>query len=104
MLVFCVIILSKFYTIRKILNEPKVALEKREQMIREGYCVIENILIEEFLLELHDESERHIAEHKQSENAKYHRHYIHVKSDDMSKVMKMTLFRNCWSCNPRENH
>ena len=41
---------------------PKVALEKREQMIREGYCVIENILTEEFLQELHDAEKYELLE------------------------------------------
>ena len=68
---------------------PKIALEKREQMIREGYCVIDNILTEEFLQELHDEAERHIAGHKQSEKTKYHGHYILVKGDENDHFQKL---------------
>ena len=30
---------------------PEVALEKREQMIEEGFCVIDDVLTEEFLQE-----------------------------------------------------
>ena len=67
----------------------KVALEKREQMIREGYCVIENILTEEFLQELHDESERHIAGHEQSERFKYHGCHIFVKGDESDPIHKL---------------
>ena len=68
---------------------PKVALEKREQMIREGYCVIENILTEEFLQELHDESERYIAGHKRSERVKYHGCHILVKGDENDYIQKL---------------
>ena len=28
---------------------PEIALQKREQMIRDGFCVINNILTDEFL-------------------------------------------------------
>ena len=31
---------------------PEVALEKREQMIEEGFCVVDDVLTEEFLQEL----------------------------------------------------
>ena len=31
---------------------PEVALQKREQMIRDGFCVIDNILTEEFLMKI----------------------------------------------------
>ena len=34
---------------------PEVALEKREQMIEDGFCVINDVLTEAFLQELHDE-------------------------------------------------
>ena len=40
---------------------PEVALEKREQMIEEGFCVVDDVLTEAFLQELRDESERLIA-------------------------------------------
>ena len=37
---------------------PKTAREKREQMLRDGYCVIPDILPEEFLEELRRETDR----------------------------------------------
>ncbi len=35
-----------------------IAKEKRNQLIKEGYCVIDNVLSEEFLQELQEESDR----------------------------------------------
>ena len=37
---------------------PEMARERREQMLRDGYCVIPDILSPEFLLELGQESDR----------------------------------------------
>ena len=37
---------------------PDIAKEKRNQLIKEGYCVIDNVLSEEFLQELGEESDR----------------------------------------------
>ena len=42
---------------------PEIALQKREQMIEEGFCIVDDVLTEEFLQELRDESERLIAGH-----------------------------------------
>ena len=37
---------------------PEMARERRGQMVRDGYCVIPDILSPEFLLELGQESDR----------------------------------------------
>ena len=37
---------------------PDVVIEKRNQLIQGGYCVIDNILTQEFLDELRRESDR----------------------------------------------
>ena len=37
---------------------PEMARERREQMLRDGYCLIPDILSPEFLLELGQESDR----------------------------------------------
>ncbi|MCH8293197.1 hypothetical protein IH992_19085, partial [Candidatus Poribacteria bacterium] len=37
---------------------PEAALQKRNQLITDGYCVIDDILTEEFLNELREESDR----------------------------------------------
>ena len=54
----------------------EIALQKREQMIRDGFCVIDNILTDEFLQELRDESERLIANYVQPDHTRYHGHHI----------------------------
>ena len=38
--------------------KPEVARETREQMLRNGYCVIPDILSQDFLQELRQESDR----------------------------------------------
>ena len=67
----------------------EVALQKREQMIRDGFCVIDNILTEEFLQELRDESERLIAGNVQLEKQIYHGHYISVSNDENEHVHRL---------------
>ena len=37
--------------------KPEVARETREQMLRDGYCVIPDILSQDFLQELRQESD-----------------------------------------------
>ena len=68
---------------------PTVALGKREQMIRDGFCVIDNILTENFLQELRDESERLIAAHVQPHQARYHGQYILVSGSDNASAQKL---------------
>ena len=44
---------------------PKLALEKRNQMLREGYCVIDNVINDKFLDELLRETEFLISQKHQ---------------------------------------
>ena len=37
-----------------VLGDPQVAREKREQMLRDGYCAIENVVPPEMIEELRD--------------------------------------------------
>ena len=71
----------------------EIALQKREQMIREGFCVIDNILTDEFLQELRDESERLIAGNTPSEKQKFHGHYISVPGDENEHIQKLLAWR-----------
>ena len=68
---------------------PENALKKREKMIRDGYCVIDNILTEEFLQILHEESEQLIANHVQPDSMKYHGHHIQILGEDNASVQKL---------------
>ena len=68
---------------------PEVALEKREQMIEDGFCVIDDVLSEAFLQELHDESERLIAGHVQPEDVIYQGQHVNVRGDDNVHIKKL---------------
>ena len=67
----------------------EVALQKREQMSRDGFCVIDNILTEKFLQELRDESERLITTYVQPEHTRYHGHHILIAGKDNTLVQKL---------------
>ena len=68
---------------------PEVALQKREQMIRDGFCVIDNILTDAFLQELRDESERLLANYVPPDHTRYHGHHLQVTSKDNTLVQKL---------------
>ncbi len=68
---------------------PQTALEKRGQMIRDGFCVVDNILSGEFLQELRVESERLICRHTQSDHAVYHGQHLMVSGADSPVVQKL---------------
>lgn len=62
---------------------------KREQVIREGYCVIDNILTGDFLRELWEESERLIEVHEPPEDMKYQGQHVGVKGQDNNIIQKL---------------
>ena len=68
---------------------PEVAIEKREQMIRDGYCVIDDILTEDFLQELHEESERLIESHEPPDDFKYQGQHVGVRGEDNAIIQKL---------------
>ena len=68
---------------------PEEAIEKREQMIRDGYCVIDDILTEDFLQELREESERLIEAHKPPDDVKYQGQHVNVRGADNAIIQKL---------------
>ena len=68
---------------------PEVALEKREQMIEEGFCIVDDVLSEEFLQELRDESERLIAGHVEPEDVIYQGQHVNVRGEDNPYIQKL---------------
>ena len=68
---------------------PELALEIRKQMLRDGYCVIEDIVPEEFLEELREETERLIANHDEPSDFVYQGQHIDVKRDDNTVIRKL---------------
>ncbi|MXV84821.1 phytanoyl-CoA dioxygenase family protein [Candidatus Poribacteria bacterium] len=68
---------------------PEVAIQKREQMIEEGFCIVDNVLTEEFLQELRDESERLIAGHVEPEDVIYQGQHVNVRGEDNTHIQKL---------------
>ena len=67
----------------------EVAIEKREQIIRDGYCVIDDILTEDFLQELRDESERLIEVHDPKPDIRYQGQHVNVRGSDNEIIQKL---------------
>ena len=68
---------------------PETALKTRENMLRDGYCVIDHILTDEFIGELREESERLIADHDPPEDFKYQGQHINVRGEDNAIIQKL---------------
>ena len=58
---------------------PEVALEKRNQLTQDGYCIVDNILTQDFLEELRRESDRMLDAVEHPPHWKYQGSDIHVK-------------------------
>ena len=68
---------------------PDQALEKREEMLRDGFCIIEDVVIEALLVELRDETERLIANHEEKPEHVYQGQHIGVKRDENPVIRKL---------------
>ena len=68
---------------------PEMARDKREQVIRDGYCVIDDILTEDFLQELHEESERLIDAHEPPDDMKYQGQHVSERGEDNRVIQKL---------------
>lgn len=68
---------------------PEIAEKKREQMLRDGYCVVENVVPEAFLEELRQETERLIANHKEPPDLVYQGQHIGVNRTDNAVIEKL---------------
>jgi len=67
---------------KKTTMMPDVAIKKRNQLIEDGYCVIDNILTQEFLDELRQESDRMLDNVEHPPNWKYQGSDLHVSGRD----------------------
>ena len=72
--------------------ESEVVRLKREQMLRDGYCVIEEVVPEQFLEELHAETESWIADHEEPDDLVYQGQHIVVHRDDNPLIDRLL----CW--------
>ena len=68
---------------------PEVAIATRNQMLRDGYCLIDDIVTEEFLQELRDETERLIADHEEPADLVYQGQHIGVRGEDNPVIDKL---------------
>lgn len=78
---------------------PERAQEKREGMLRDGYCVIEDIVTEEFLEEMRGETERLIANHEEPPDLVYQGQHIGVKHEDNSVIDKLLSWQPSYQGN-----
>lgn len=68
---------------------PERAREKRDFMVREGYVLIENVLSEGFLTELHEETERLIAGHVEPHDLRYQGQHINVAAAENTVIDRL---------------
>ena len=68
---------------------PKTAVQKREQMTRDGYCVIDDILTEDFLHQLREETERLIETHQPPPDVRYQGQHVNVRGTDNTIIGKL---------------
>ena len=68
---------------------PEGALGKRNQMLRDGYCMVDDILTDEFMQELHDETERLIAGHVEPKEMIYQGQHVNVHGANNPYIQKL---------------
>ena len=68
---------------------PDVALEKRNEILKDGFCVIEDVVPEVFLQEMRDETERLIANHQEPADLVYQGQHIGMKREDNPVIDKL---------------
>jgi len=72
---------------------PDSAMQKRGQLIKDGYCVIDNVVTEEFLVELRRESDRMLDAVDHPPDWKYQGSDLHVNADDEPLVDRLIHWR-----------
>ena len=68
---------------------PETAIAKREQMLRDGYVLIQDILPAGFLAELRAETERLIAAHEEAPEHRFQGQHIKVAANDNALIHKL---------------
>ena len=69
--------------------QTEIALTKQEQMLQDGYCFVDDILTEEFLQELRDESERLIAAHVPPPDVRYQGQHVNVTGQENDLIKRL---------------
>ena len=65
------------------------AVDKRNEMQRDGFCVIDDVLTEEFLNEIRGESERLMADHVPPPDVRYQGQHVVTDGQDNSIIQKL---------------
>ena len=68
---------------------PEEAAGKRGQLIRDGYCVVDDVLTDGFLQELHDESERLMEHHVMADEFRYQGQHVSVQGRDNEVIQRL---------------
>lgn len=75
---------------------PEEGLAKRNQLIRDGYCVVENILTSDFLNELREESDRLLDAVEHPPEWRYQGSDVHVSGKDNPVIQKLMDWQPTW--------
>ena len=73
--------------------KPETAIQTREQMTRDGYCVIDDILTRDFLHQLREETERLIEAHEAPPDIRYQGQHVNVRGTDNAIIKKLLDWR-----------
>ena len=68
---------------------PTTVVQRREQMTRDGYCVIDDILTDDFLHQLREETERLIEAHDPHPDVRYQGQHVNVRGTDNAIIGKL---------------
>ena len=68
---------------------PETAIQKQEQMTRDGYCVIDDILSVDFLHQLREETERLIERHEPHPDVRYQGQHVNIRGTDNAIIQKL---------------
>ncbi|HCK12845.1 TPA: hypothetical protein DHW51_01885 [Candidatus Poribacteria bacterium] len=73
--------------------KPEVALETREQMLRDGYCVIPDILSQDFLQELRQESDHLNDTMEHHPDTKYQGTHLGIRYEDNEVMCRLAEWK-----------
>ena len=68
---------------------PEQAVDKRRQLLRDGFCVVGGVLTDEFLGELRDETERLMEDWVPPPDFKYQGQHVTARAEDNSTVRRL---------------
>ena len=75
---------------------PDVALEKRKQLTKDGYCVVDDVLTPEFLEALRRETDRLLDSVEHPPDWKYQGSNLQVKGSDNPVIDRLVRWQPAW--------